>query len=178
MPSPRVNVYLGQRLKEAWQAHCRDSGEKPGMALRHLLEETLKNAAGATAPSTPTPLGRPERGQKSRLHLRLTASELALVQELAEREGCSPQTWVVNLVRAMLTRQPQVGMREFELLGESNYQLLAIGRNLNQIAKHLNEGEPENVTLKEIRELREQIDAHTEVVSQALAASVERWSVR
>jgi hypothetical protein len=96
---------------------------------------------------------------------------------LAEKEGCSLQTWVVNVVRATLTRQPQVGMRELETLGESNYQLLAIGRNLNQIAKRLNEGAPEQLTLREIRELKQQIDAHTGAVARAIRASVERWTV-
>ena len=79
--------------------------------------------------------------------------------------------------RATLTRQPQFGMRELDALGESNYQLLAIGRNLNQIAKRLNEGLPETVTVQHIEKLRKVIEQHTEVVSKAMRASLERWSV-
>ena len=68
-------------------------------------------------------------------------------------------------------------MRELEALGESNYQLLAIGRNLNQVAKHLNEGSPEQLTVREIRELRQQIDVHTAAVAKAIRESIDRWSI-
>lgn len=54
--------------------------------------------------------------------------------------GNMPQ-WLVVLVRNYLTRTPQFGQIEFELLGESNRQLLALDRNLNQIAKVVREQE-------------------------------------
>ncbi len=43
-------------------------------------------------------------------------------------------------------------MEELQKLGESNYQLLTIGRNLNQIARHLNQGGYEPELSKEINQ--------------------------
>ncbi|MCK9714586.1 MULTISPECIES: hypothetical protein [Pseudomonas] len=68
-------------------------------------------------------------------------------------------------------------MSEIDALGESNYQLLALGRNLNQVARRLNEGEYEPVTLERIEALSELIRKHTGVVSQAIRASLERWDI-
>lgn len=172
MPSPHIHVYLGQKLKDAWQAHCELTGEKPGVALRRLLEERVRAAVG---PSAAPAVRKRDRGVRSRLELRLTEAERTWIQQQADREGCSPQAWVVGLVRTRCAL-PHVARKEAAALDESNYQLLAIGRNLNQIAKRLNEGSPENVTVKEIRALREQIDAHTEVVSNLLNANAARWT--
>lgn len=80
---------------------------------------------------------RPDTGVKKRVEVRLTRSQLDAVDTRAKAEGCSRKVWLVNVVRGTLTKQPQAGMREIDLLGESSYQLLAIGRNLNQIAKRL-----------------------------------------
>jgi hypothetical protein len=175
MGNPYLHVYLG-KAKRPWEERCKRLGQRPGIALKKLVEKHLRAALGEVQFTTQTESL--ERGPKVRLALRLTETERARILESAQREGCSPQTWVVNVVRATLTRQPQLGMRELEALGESNYQLLAIGRNLNQIAKRLNEGEPEHLTLEEIRELRRQIDAHTQTASTAIRASIERWAIR
>lgn len=68
-------------------------------------------------------------------------------------------------------------MSEIEALGKSNYQLLAIGRNLNQLVKKLNEGGHEPVQTELVEGLRAIIDKHTEVVSTAIRASLERWTI-
>lgn len=68
-------------------------------------------------------------------------------------------------------------MKEIDALGESNYQLLAIGRNLNQVAKAMNEGKRDSVTIKSIERLRQIIDTHTDKVSGAIRASIERWDI-
>lgn len=68
-------------------------------------------------------------------------------------------------------------MKEIEALGESNYQLLSIGRNLNQVARAMNEGRRDSVTIESIERLRQIIDAHTDKVSGAIRASLERWNI-
>ncbi|MNN88173.1 Bacterial mobilization protein (MobC) [compost metagenome] len=86
--------------------------------------------------------------------------------------------WIIDAIRAGLTHEPQFGMSEIDALGESNYQLLALGRNLNQIARRLNEGNYEPVTVQRIEALSRIIDKHTDLVSSAIRASLERWSLK
>jgi hypothetical protein len=58
----------------------------------------------------------------------MTKSEKVAVQERAKPERCSQRRWIIDAIRAGLTREPQFGMKEIDALGESNYQLLAIGQ--------------------------------------------------
>ena len=85
--------------------------------------------------------------------------------------------YVVDAVRAALTQEPQFGMAEVEALGQSNYQLQAIGRNLNQMARRLNADQPGSPSIAALERLAAKIDAHTEIVQAAMRASLERWNV-
>ncbi|SEP32568.1 mobilisation protein (MobC) [Pseudomonas sp. ok266] len=85
--------------------------------------------------------------------------------------------WIIDAIRTGLTHEPQFSMDEIDALGESNYQLLTLGRNLNQIARRLNDGENEKVTLERIEALSGLIRKHTEVVSRSIRASLERWNI-
>ena len=175
--NPYLNLYLGA-LKKPWSDYCEALGKKPGAALKEAIEQQLEKAA--KNPPLP-PLRQtgeaPDDEPKVRFEILMTKSEKAAVQERANLERCSQRRWVIDAIRAGLTREPQFGMKEIDALGESNYQLLAIGRNLNQVAKAMNEGRRDSVTIESIERLRGIIDAHTERVSAAIRASVERWCI-
>ena len=92
----------------------------------------------------------------------------------------SAKAWLVAMVRTKLSGQPQVGQPELETLARSNQQLLALGRNLNQIAKVLNTA-PQNRTafrVEVITELSRVIQAHTKKVADLLRGTVERWHLQ
>ncbi|WP_367399433.1 MULTISPECIES: plasmid mobilization relaxosome protein MobC [Pseudomonas] len=56
-------------------------------------------------------------------------------------------------------------------------QLRAIGRNLNQIAKKLNDGSGQGLSTRGIKQLSDYIHSHTEVVSELQDASLSRWKI-
>ncbi len=173
-----VTVDLGD-LKAPWQAWCQEHGITPSHALRNALREAMdRRATRAPAPRLRvTP--RKERAT-ARIELNLTTSELAALKKMAGHEGYVPTKWVVAMVRTKLTGQPQVGQPELERLTRSNQQLLALGRNLNQIAKVLNTS-PENrnaFRVDLITELSRVIRAHTDKVSDVLRGTVERWHIQ
>lgn len=175
--NPYLNVYLGS-LKKPWADYCASNGRKPGAALKEAIERQLESSDALPEPKTysqtkPTP----DKEPKVRFEILLTPSEKAALTERAEVERCSQRRWIVDAIRAGLTNEPQFGMSEIEALGESNYQLLAIGRNLNQIARKLNEGDPDPIQTELIKGLSAIIDRHTHVVSSAIRASLERWDL-
>ncbi|MCC7225339.1 MAG: plasmid mobilization relaxosome protein MobC [Burkholderiaceae bacterium] len=172
-----MNLYLGA-LKKPWSDYCEALGKKPGAALKEAIEQQLEKAAKNPTPPPLRQTGEaPDDEPKVRFEILMTNSEKTAVQERANLERCSQRRWVIDAIRAGLTHEPQFGMKEIEALGESNYQLLAIGRNLNQVAKAMNEGRRDSVTIESIERLRGIIDAHTERVSAAIRASVERWCI-
>ena len=172
--NPHLNIYLGS-LKKAWVEHCRQLGQKPGMVLKNIVEQQLENKSEFDCPLQTKP--EPDNAVKQRFEILLTPSEKAALAERARLEQCSQRRWVIDAVRTSLTKQTQFSMKEIDVLGESNYQLLSIGRNLNQITKVMNEGRQSSVTISYIQQLGKIIDTHTEKVSYAIRASLERWKI-
>ncbi len=173
-----VTVDLGD-LKAPWQNWCEQQGVTPSHALRNALRQAMdRRATRAPAPKLRVT---PKRERATaRMEVHLTTSELAALKKMAGHEGYVPTKWVVAMIRTKLTGQPQVGQAELETLARSNQQLLALGRNLNQIAKVLNTS-PENrgaFRVEVITELSRVIRTHTDRVSDVLRGTVARWSLQ
>lgn len=176
-PSRSMNIHLGAELKASWTDYCLALGKSPGAAIKAAIEQQLAHAATSEPRTYQQIAETPTSEPKQRFEILLTASEKAAIKERSQTERCSMRRWIVDAIRVGLTHEPQFGMSEIDALGESNYQLLALGRNLNQVARRLNEGEYEPVTLERIEALSELIRKHTGVVSQAIRASLERWDI-
>lgn len=176
--SPILSVRLGDDLKGRWEAYCQQIGKQPSTAIKEAIEQQLEKSGKTAKPKVFRQTRElPDKEAKVRYEILLTQSEKAAIQERANLESCSQRRWIVDAIRAGLTHEPQFNLKEIEALGESNYQLLAIGRNLNQIARRLNEGNFEPVTVEAIERLRQAIDKHTDKVSNAIRASLERWRI-
>lgn len=175
--SPYLNVYLGA-TKKPWADYCEALGKKPGAAIKEAIEQQLEKAE-----ANPSPKKYHQRHEaiptepKVRFEILLTESEKRAICDRSNNERCSMRRWIVDACRVGLTREPQFSMSEINALGESNYQLLTIGRNLNQIARKMNEGGHAKVTIEQIEKLSRMIDNHTDVVSAAIGASLERWDL-
>ena len=173
-----VTVDLGD-LKAPWQAWCQAHGITPSHALRNALRQAMDKRTGRA----PAPRSRvtPQRERATaRIELNLTTSELAALKKMADQEGYVPTKWLIAMVRTKLTGEPHVGQPELAALTRSNQQLLALGRNLNQIAKVLN-ASPENrgaFRVEVITELSRVIRTHTDRVSDVLRGTVARWSLQ
>lgn len=170
-----LSVQLAPGEKNRWQAYCQDRNLTPSAAIRQIVAQLLAKQARPTGPvaqhdEMPDPT-------RARLELRLSDSELQAVREIARTTGESPNRWVASLVRAYITRKPQLGMHELAVIAESNARLLAMGRNLNQIARALNSGERAIAPDLVPTELTADITAHVGAVSKAIRANLERWSV-
>lgn len=166
-------------LKEKWDEHCAKKNKNPAAVMRALmryiiLDDMPSDVRLWVARQTE---GQPDTGTKERLVVRFTPTELQGIKTRAEAEGCSPQRWVINCVRASLTKEPQFTMETTKALWESSYQLRAIGRNLNQIAKRLNEGGHASLKTGQIEKLATYIYRHTDKVAAVQEASLSRWLI-
>ncbi len=74
-------------------------------------------------------------------------------------------------------RQPQFNAAETEALIQSNRQLAAIGRNLNQLAKTLNldPNASYQVTVESIEALTADIKEHRRAVASMVQSNLNRW---
>ncbi len=173
-----ITVDLGE-LKVSWLAWCQQHQITPSHALRQVLRQAMdKTSRQASAPGTRV-LKRRERAT-SRMKLNVTPSELVALRTFARHEGYVPTKWVVAMIRTRLTGAPHVSQAELEGLARSNQQLLALGRNLNQIAKVLNASPQDRTAFRPelITELSRVIRAHTDKVAGVLRGSLERWRLQ
>ena len=186
-----------KQLKAAWNAFVARSQADIEPALRKggqdVLRDVMRKLTGQlpapdakkAAPTfgLPAPHNIDERkldaGPKERIRISLTTTEHAAVAKIAEERECSVQWWIVSLIRAALTRGLTVGGAELKALSESNYQLMAIGRNLNQIAHHINADPSKHDMLRaaQIADLTTKIEEHRRHVAALIYASSQRWEV-
>lgn len=170
-----LSIRLSPKIKGCLERHCAELGSRPSTVIRKILEQHLKEIIPQKIFHQKRES--PDSEPKIRFEILLTQSEKKALDERAKLEKCSKRRWIIDAIRIGLTREPQFSMDEINVLGESNYQLLSIGRNLNQIAKRLNEGYNEPVSHEQIESLRLSINRHIDIVSKAIRSSLERWDL-
>lgn len=167
---PRVEARLTDTDKRAWVTFCKANGLRESDMLRRMIQRvagaavTLDDCEGET--------------RSCKLTIRLSPTQDRWLAERAQKEGYSSRTsWVTAMVLAELHREPVLTDAEVSALRESNRELTAIGRNLNQVARALNIEFRESDKLKRdaIEKLVELIELHKEHVASLLSRNMNRW---
>lgn len=168
----RINVDLGA-YKQAWLDYCKAHSTTPSEAFRRIV---AKVTAGAASEPAPARKEQKQSSQKVRREIRLTRSELTRAEAIARHEGFSLTRWIVALINSRLDKTPQLGQRELEVLARSNLQMLAIGRNLNQLARAANSGIHVGTSGRDVIEaLRAAVMRHASDVAGVMTANTSRW---
>ncbi|RLV58104.1 plasmid mobilization relaxosome protein MobC [Parashewanella curva] len=168
---PKTEVHLEPDEKSHWQEYCRSHSMSEAQMLRMLI-----NKASPLAANTDNF----KESRTNKVTIRLDSQNHKKLSMLAKEEGYFSQTnWVTSTVLAHLHRSPVLSVEEMQVLRESNRQLSAIGRNLNQIAKVLNIEfrESDKITKEMIEMLSHRIDKHKDKVYTLLDKNRTRWSI-
>ena len=138
-----------------------------GKASLSLLAKKLLQAE-LQQPQTVEPLKLPPPKCARRITLRLPDKDRAYLEAAAAVRRGSINDVVRDIIQSHIYQHPMISAPEADALYQSNYQLLTIGRNLNQIARRLNAGENASLTGNDIAALKAYIDAHTSKVAAVL----------
>ena len=114
-----------------------------------------------------------ERQEKTRLELKLPPNVAAYLEQAAQAKHMTANMVALSMIVEHIDNHPVISDHEIQALYQSNYQLLGIGRNLNQIARQFNSGEG-SLTSEYIKELTAFIRQHTERVGQILLTNRKR----
>jgi len=100
-----------------------------------------------------------ENIELERMTVRLPGFLMEVAKQRSKAKGTAASRLVAVLVQANLTGTPVMTDKELAVLQASNRELAAIGRNINQIAKALNEAfhETERVRLDTLAALSQSI---------------------
>lgn len=95
----------------------------------------------------------------------------------AKSRGMVLSRWIASLVQSNLMRNPVMTNKQLGVLRLSNWQLASIGRNINQIARTLNEAfyKTEAVRLEKLAELDRAIKENKKIIYELIKASQNDW---
>lgn len=166
----RASAELGT-LKPKWDAWCVQRGITSGEALRRFVAQALEEQA---EPVDASRLLKARSGPCIRIGVGLTAAELDCVRARAYVNGFSANRWIVALVRAQLSGEPQFGNREMMLLAESNRLLADIRARLGQILPNMHGTRYADEA--QWHRAYEVIDEHLRAVRRLIQHNLNRWS--
>ena len=127
--------------KGRFVAVARQQGLSESALLKRLVDTVLLGTGATTTPTTES-VDPVARGGKISARLRL--DDLVLLRERAKARALPTGTYVSLLIRSHLRNLAPLPTTELMALRRSIAEVGAIGRNLNQIARALNQGEQSN----------------------------------
>ena len=145
--------------------------QRYGKASVSLLAKNLLKAQLGDKADNPPP---EEKKHRSRMELRLSAKAADYLERTSQTRGMTPNAVAVSIIMEHIYRHPFLSDKEVTALYQSNYQLLCIGRNINQLARQFNSGEGGTLTSGQITALRDFIDSHTEKVARLIHTNRKR----
>ncbi|WP_140987146.1 plasmid mobilization relaxosome protein MobC [Asticcacaulis tiandongensis] len=162
-------------LKAPWKDWCASHGLTPSEAVRQVLTAVMKGQGRGVITPRLKEARSARRGGQKRIEITLSEDEYAVLGEMAGREGMSLSRWLQSLLRVQLGK-PQFNSAELEALVQSNRNMLALGRNINQIARHLNSREfSDDLTSAQIDYILKEIQAHKTHLRDLLDGNAQRW---
>jgi len=169
-------------FKDAFTRYASDAGVSAPAALKSIVGQVVQ--ATRVEPEELEIPKAPEI-RSERVTVRFSKEEMAEITPRAQDYG-SARDWLVALARAQIAPDvPQFSPEALQTLYESNRELSAIGRNVNQIAHAVNldlqqagQLRRSRALVDELASLKGLIAAHTDRVTALCAASAARWSPR
>lgn len=173
---PRAATLLSKEEKEALKLFLQEMKVSEAEFLRRVIRQVLGDRIGASKDITPLDI----KDAGNKFTLRMAGSEILAIENRAKKEGFTYRTsWAVSVLRQALSSAPIFTKEEIKVIRESNRELAAIGRNLNQVAHAINidQRHEDQLTPDLFISLRDHLAEHRERVSRLLDISLNRWGV-
>ncbi|EJE4183758.1 plasmid mobilization relaxosome protein MobC [Vibrio parahaemolyticus] len=169
----QTKALLTDEEKAAWKKFCESNGTTESEMIRMMISRVSDGIIQEDAQNSKS---EPKSGK---ITIRLSASNQNKLTKRARLEGYPNRTkWTTAMVLAALHREPVLSEDEIATLRESNRELAAIGRNLNQIARALNIEfrKGDQVKMEAVEALADRIAQHKDSVAMLINRNMKRWS--
>lgn len=171
-----MQVRVPDAMRAEFEAMAKRRGVLASVCIRELMAAELRRDAGVGD----VPIARPRSAddlKRERLTLRLPAYVVRVAEARAAESRRPLAAWLADLVQSNVTGTPVVDDLARRDLGAAIRELAAIGRNINQIARALNEAHfrTEQVKLQRLDELRGGITRLRLAVRAVLDMSMNSW---
>ena len=129
------------RVTSETKARVRRLAERDGITESALLRQLLDVVLRTAGPDEPPMLQPTDKvNRDARLNVRLEPEDSRLLRERARARRMASATYLSYLARSHLRGANPLPKAEYTLLKQAIEQLASVGRNLNQIARAMNQG--------------------------------------
>jgi len=120
-----------------------------------------------------------ENAENEKMTIRLPRFLVDAAKERAKAKGIATSRWIAALVQSSLMDKPVMADQELTVLRSNIRELNAIGRNINQMARALNESKnnTDKVKLDTLDLLRTYLDRNIAFVRSLVRASQQAWGL-
>ena len=166
-----LQTWISRAAKERFARAAEAKGLSESALLRRLIETMLPPDLNPDvvlqAPDS--------RATTTRLSVRLRADDLQFLRERARARSLPASTYISYLIRSHLRAQTPLPTAELNALKKAVAELGAIGRNVNQIARAVNQQQwpsgPDPALLHKMIQALTLVRAHTKALINANLAS-------
>lgn len=171
--STHLTTWVSQKTKERFVALARVRDVSESALLKYLVELTLQTANTESHLATTDDVAR----RVTRLSIRLRPDDQLLLRERARARGMPAATYISVLVRAHLRSLSPLPKEELLALKRVVSELGVVGRNLNQLARAVNQGERvAGLPRDDLRALLRVCEGLRDHVKGLLAANIRSWA--
>ncbi|MDW2116336.1 plasmid mobilization relaxosome protein MobC [Vibrio sp. 1731] len=168
----QTKAQLTEQEKTAWKQFCDDNGTTESKMIRMMIGKVARGVLESETDFQKQP-------KTNQVNIRLSTSDQQKLTKKAKLEGYPNRTkWTTAVVLRALHQEPVLSEQEIAALRESNRELAAIGRNLNQIARTLNIEfrEGDRLKLEAVEALTARIEQHKDSVATLINKNMNRWN--
>jgi Bacterial mobilisation protein (MobC) len=168
-----ITARVTSEMKERFAAVARYQALSESALLKRLVEAALVAVIAVKPQVTevvePVPIG-------GKISVRLRTDDLLLLRERAKARAMPTSTYVSLLIRSHLRSVTPLPTAELHVLKRSVAEISAIGRNLNQIARAVNQGEgPNGASKADLQALLRAINGMRVHIKSLINSNLESW---
>lgn len=167
MKSTRLEVRLTPELKAKLTTEAQNRGMTESELLRSLIVELSETPTQKIKLDT--------EAEIQRFTLRLPKILVNAAKIKADKKGMTLTKWIESLIKVAITKSTVLSESEYSALRDSRYELQAIGRNINQIARGFNSSLQFSIERKLLEDLSETIKENVTIIRAFIKASHNTW---
>ncbi len=159
-----------EALKDAFARAAAKLNKTESTLLLELVSEFLDNAGKLPQKAKRPPL------RSGVIATRINKDEARALSQVLKAEDKNRSEFLLGLIRARLNKKPHFSVTELNNLREANRQLLAIGRNLNQMVKAIHAGtaDSKHFSARYANDLKKYIARQAKAISALIKRNKER----
>jgi len=171
------DAFIACRVTPETKARVRALAEREGIAESALIKQLLDVVLRTSAPEATAAPEPPESvSGGARFNVRLGPEISRLLRERAKGRGMPAATCIASLVRAHFLDAAPLPKAEYLAVKQAVGELSVIGRNLNQIARAMNQGgRPPLPGTAEVRAMLKVAQALRDHIKALVSANTRAW---